>query len=454
MVGLAVVAGIATVLVYAMPGVDVGFRSQSAHVFIETAAALVALLLAYLALQRLRLRSVSTSLLLFGAFLLLGSSNLAFAAVPAGIPSLSTQRFSTWTALFGMLCGAVLLAAAALVPESRVRRPTRDAVLVACGCAGLLAAIAGIVAALGTFLPNEIDPELSPKNAPLIAGNTFFLAGQLVAMCLFLAAALGFARRAEAKEDALVGWIAAGTLLLAFAPLNYFLFPSRFSHWVFAGDFFRIAAYLLLLVGAALEIHSYHRALARAVAVDERRRIARDLHDGLAQELAFIALQAKRLATRVPDSLLDSIVSAADRGLCESRSVIAALTSLGEEPLEEAVAKEAMALAGRSGARVELAVEPGITARFEAREALIRVVREAVTNATRHGHAGVVSVELVAQPQLHLRVADDGTGFDPSMGREGGFGLTSMRERIEGLGGIFRIDSRPGTGTVVEAVLP
>ena len=88
----------------------------------------------------------------------------------------------------------------------------------------------------------------------------------------------------------------------------------------------------------------------------------------------------------------------------------------------------------------------------EAREALVRVAREAVSNAARHGGAGEVTLALELA-QRRLVVADDGCGFDPGAGRRG-HGITSMRERIEGLGGTFSISSSPGAGTRVEAALP
>ncbi len=83
-------------------------------------------------------------------------------------------------------------------------------------------------------------------------------------------------------------------------------------------------------------------------------------------------------------------------------------------------------------------------------------VSEAVTNAVRHGNADEVTVELSNGDGIRLCVVDGGTGFDPSeAGRPGhGFGLTSMRERAEALGGRLTIDSRPGAGTRVEVSLP
>ena len=95
-----------------------------------------------------------------------------------------------------------------------------------------------------------------------------------------------------------------------------------------------------------------------------------------------------------------------------------------------------------------------VGASADAREALIRIVREAVTNAARHGHATEVRVELENGNGLRLVVADDGQGFDSDAPRGGGFGIIGMRERAEALGGVFTLSSEPGEGTAIEVVLP
>jgi signal transduction histidine kinase len=84
-------------------------------------------------------------------------------------------------------------------------------------------------------------------------------------------------------------------------------------------------------------------------------------------------------------------------------------------------------------------------------------VREATSNAVRHGEASGVTVRLARGDELRLTISDDGAGFDPARPRRragGGFGLISMRERTEALGGRFSVQSRPGAGTRVEVVLP
>jgi signal transduction histidine kinase len=187
----------------------------------------------------------------------------------------------------------------------------------------------------------------------------------------------------------------------------------------------------------------------------ERRRIARDLHDGLAQELAYIAIESRRLAAlQQQGEELTSIAGAAERALQETRRVMESLITLRDEPLDELIADEAEAVAARWGADVVLAVDPAIHPSPAAQEALLRVVREAVSNAARHGKARRVWIHVESEAGITLRVVDDGIGFDPSDVTTPGFGLTSMRERVEELGGELRLESLPTVGTTVEASLP
>jgi signal transduction histidine kinase len=164
-------------------------------------------------------------------------------------------------------------------------------------------------------------------------------------------------------------------------------------------------------------------------------------------------MQARRLEARGDTDVAKPIISAAQRAHDESRYAISALTRSLDAPIDETIAVEARAVAARAGARVELALASDLEVRPESHEAALRIVREAITNATRHGNAKVLRVELAGGPQVRLRVIDDGNGFDRE-DANGGFGLRSMRERAEGLGGTLRVESTPGAGTMIEAVLP
>jgi signal transduction histidine kinase len=280
---------------------------------------------------------------------------------------------------------------------------------------------------------------------------------QLAAAAFFMAAAIGFTRRGERTGDELMTWLAASAALASFARLNYALFPSLYTQWVYVGDALRLGSNLLLLAGVAREIVHYQRRLADAAAMEERRRIARELHDGLAQELAFVAAQGRSLS-RNPDAIeIKYLAAAAERALDESRRAIALLTHPPDEPLDRALVQTVEELVNRMGRRARFDVEEGVDVPPKTREALLRIVREAVTNAGRHGQAELITVELENGNGVRLRIADDGVGFDPGeidLELQRGFGLTTMRKRTEAIGGRLRIGALPEGGTEVEVVIP
>ncbi len=100
-------------------------------------------------------------------------------------------------------------------------------------------------------------------------------------------------------------------------------------------------------------------------------------------------------------------------------------------------------------------VEPTAELRADVREAVVRIAREAVLNASRHGRATAIGVWLSSHGGLRLRIDDNGSGFEVDRPGDGGsFGLRSMRERAERIGGTFHLVSAPGRGTQIEATLP
>jgi signal transduction histidine kinase len=133
------------------------------------------------------------------------------------------------------------------------------------------------------------------------------------------------------------------------------------------------------------------------------------------------------------------------------------LTHPVDEPLEVALAQQAEELSGRLGVRVLLQLEPVGRVSPDIREALLRIAREAITNAGRHGRPTKITVALSNHDGLTMLVADDGKGFrvdDPRAYAGGRYGVTGMRERAEALGGSMRLQSRPYGGTKVEVHLP
>jgi len=455
-IAVATLSAVVTVLFTVLSAVRFAYRGPSMHVAVETTASVVALLAAYLVFWRLRRHGRASDLALFGALVVLGSTNLLFSAVPAALEH-ATEKFPTWTQAGGRLLGATALVVAAFAPDTRLRAPARASRAVLVSAAAALALLAAAVALLRPWLPQAIDPGLSPEASgrPRIVGHPLILVLQALATLLYAAAAAGFARTARRRADELMGWFAVASTLGAFARVNYFLFPSLYSDWVYTGDLFRLGFFVVLLIGALREIQSHQGELVEAAELRERRRVARALHDGLAHELTFVVTQSRRLAAGPVDGLaLRHLTAAAERALDESRDAIAALGRPVDEPLGAVVAQAALDVAARFDVEVRLDVADSGEADPETREALVRIVREALTNAARHGAAGAVEVELRRADALRLRIVDDGVGFERDARRGRGFGLTSMRERAEAAGGTLQIASRPGEGTQIEVVLP
>ena len=274
---------------------------------------------------------------------------------------------------------------------------------------------------------------------------------------LYGIAAVAFTRQATRTPDELFRWLGAGCVLAAFARLHYLLFPSLYLEYVYSGDLLRLGFYLFLLVGAAREIASYWQLRTRAAVLEDRRRMARDLHDGLAQELAYLWSQSRSLAGGLPDAAaVERIGGAAGRALDEARRAIAALTRPLDEPFVRVLQQVADDLATRYDVKIHTDLDPTVEFSGQHGEALVRIVTEAVRNAVRHGRPSEVDLSLSAGTRS-LAITDDGRGFCTgplAAGRGGGFGLTSMRERARALGAEFTVTSIPGEGTTVRVVWP
>jgi signal transduction histidine kinase len=205
---------------------------------------------------------------------------------------------------------------------------------------------------------------------------------------------------------------------------------------------------------------------ARAAGVDEeRRRLAGEIHDTLAQGLTAIVaqLEAAEQAQHWPEEWsrhLGQARSLARSSLTEARRSVRALRP---EQLENATLAEALGELTRnwsqqSGIAAELEISGTATrAPADTDAALFRVAQEALTNVSRHAKAAKVRLTLTyLDDMLLLDVADDGTGFDPAgdSGRSGGYGLVGMRQRLARVGGTLTVESTPGYGTTLNAAVP
>ena len=450
---VALIAAVATVAVVTLPFVRFAYRAPALHVALETANALVALLVGYLVYGRFRQSRRTQELLVVLALGTVAVANLALTAVPFAVSIGREEDFSRWAAVGIRLLGTILLATAALVPPRLLldRRRTRRLVV---GLVGAVVTVAVAGTVWGSALPPTVDPSaaLGDATRPRLVAHPAVMVIHAVGAVLYATAAIAFTRQAARRGDELLRWVAAGCVLAAFARGHYLLFPSLYSDYVYTGDVLRLGFYLLMLVGAAREIESYWQLRARTAVLEDRRRMARDLHDGLAQELSYLWAQSRSVGDRTPDAAtVERIGAAAGRALDEARRAIAALTRPLDEPFDRVLQQVAEDLGSRYDVKVQTELDPAVQVSAQHGEALVRITTEALRNAVRHGRASRIDVVLTARP-LSLTITDDGKGFGAvsvDSGRAGGFGLLSMRERARSIGAEFAITSDPGEGTTV-----
>ena len=201
----------------------------------------------------------------------------------------------------------------------------------------------------------------------------------------------------------------------------------------------------------ALSNWAAHRKLKEQAKTEERRRIARELHDGLAHELAFIASKTRgAVAGGATSREARDLAGAADRALDEARRAITVLSVAEPQSLDNAISQTVEDLGSRLGLAWELRLADDVHVPGEVTENLLRIVREAITNAANHGASEHVRVSLEQSGQLRLVIEDDGCGFDPDRQvAAGGFGLLSMQERATRVGAVLSVDSVPEHGTRV-----
>ncbi len=203
----------------------------------------------------------------------------------------------------------------------------------------------------------------------------------------------------------------------------------------------------------------------RLAVVDERNRLARELHDSVTQSLFSISLITRALpelmdrdASRARERV-ERLTELAGGALAEMRSLIFELrpAALEQEGLVSAITKFAAAFESREGVTVSIAIARERRLPLDQEEALFRIAQEALNNVAKHAQAAAVTIELNFDDGCTaLLVRDNGIGFDPAAQPAGrrGFGMTSMRERATLAGAALELRSAPGAGTEIRVTLP
>jgi signal transduction histidine kinase len=443
--GVAAATFLAAVLVSTQFVGEIHLVATGSRSAIETSITLSAVVAAallwvhYERSQRLR------DLLLLAALGTIALTDFFFNTLPAvGDYQLGTHGIGAHLA--GALLATSALTVAAFIPYRRRagrggRRLAWFAVLASLCAIGGAELLGIIVGPSGTNAVQHYRPAMEAVAAISCAG-------------LLLAGWRFTTGRFAADEQAML--LGGAAFLFAGASLQKMRLPLPASDWVTPADLLRLTAYACLLLAALrLVVGSRQQITADAVSA-ERVKIAHDLHDGLAQDLALIAAHSERLEREF--GVDHPLVVAAKRALAISRGQIVGLARPETPSLPEALRELAAELEQRYGIDISLSVQevsdpqPSAADRHE----LIRIVREATANAVYHGRARHVAV-TVGSPDsnLLLRVVDDGCGIGSQAAQTNpgsGLGMSSMRSGARSLGGDLTACHIDAGGTQIEVV--
>jgi signal transduction histidine kinase len=447
---------------------------------LDTIAAVVCATLTAMAWARFRERQVVAAAYHAGAFMALAvayaiavlvsvqaSSNLAGLAAPENVQVLVFAVARLGAAILFVIAGIY------------TRRPTYGWnpawILVAPTLAVLVSALVGRAFnpppdALQIIVFNDVTglPHITPFGAVIhLTTAVLFFIGAYVSRGLW-----------HSGRAVLDGWIAVGLVFAGFAELQWTIYPSAHPGQVSTGDLLSLVCSACLLAGLASAFRASQRELRTAnaelaelrdvevehAALEERTRLARELHDGLAQDLWLAKLRTGELLAMEgmpPEArrAAESAGAAIDVGLADAREAVATLRSSAQADsgfctLIRRIVEDH---GDRFGLRVEFTFEGDhdahITPRTQAE--ILRIAQEALANVARHADATVVGVRLVVgDGRITLRVADNGHGFDVAAVGPDSYGLASMRERAGLIGGRLQITSEPATGTLVVLTAP
>ena len=432
-------------LFLAYPSLRTQYDRPQLLLVLETTMALAGVLVALLAALRYAVMGLRTDLLLATGFLVGSLSIIAFAIVPVLGGGL-LDRADGWAALVGGIAAQGLVAIAPFLggPTRTRERALRNA---------LLAAAIALVAVWLVLRAHAGDlPALT--SLPGVGHAPAGLASALAVQALLdLLAVVGWGRRLARTGDDLAQWLALGFTLQLFAALHFVFTPPRATTYVATGDFLRLLAFVLILVGAWRAIRSAE--LGRAVS-EERARVAREIHDGLAQYLFAVSTNAQMLAAGTPvEEVGPQLKQAAILAQQEARFAVLTLSSAsGTAPFDSALRRYVEFLTADGELDVDLEIDPEIRLAPDEQIEIFRIVQEGLGNVRRHANATRAEVVIGQRPsgERFVAIEDDGEGFPPDLATAGQ-GLRNMRERASSIEGGFSVRSTPGRGTALEVVL-
>jgi signal transduction histidine kinase len=260
------------------------------------------------------------------------------------------------------------------------------------------------------------------------------------------------------------GW--PGSLPFIFLYSAGILFVAAFSHITIQAERSRRRSEALLaeLQDAHEQLQAYAGQAEELAVAQERNRLARELHDSVAQTLYGLTLQSEAASRKLAAGQVEQVSaylrdfrSSAQQTLQETRLLIFELRPpiLDEVGLAAALRARLDAVEGRSALRVQRDLQEIENLPSKIETGLYRIAQEALNNVTKHAQATQITLSLARhQESVRLEIADDGLGFDSQAAAHGGYGLQGMRERAGQLNGSFTLRSTPGQGTRVTVEIP
>jgi signal transduction histidine kinase len=492
-VALLATAGIllvATLLPQLDPDLSIFVKDRTLDVALSALTTLAVATLAALSLMRFRetgrlasyvqssayalWASFSGATLLLIVFRLDGRVGLSLAA-PEQLPAWVAEAVRLGVAALFLVSGIAAFMGIYGGTRRRVRKIFLPVAVIAVG--------AVLLYPLRDLLPPLIEPAglqallAEPAESGLVPGVSALAVATVIASVTCLLAAVMLYRltwgRGGPSSDA---FTALGLVILIVGEVQDAFWPSVYSNVVTVADLMRLIAYIVLGAGAIADQRMDLRALrsayaaldrlrvndAERAALEERARLAREIHDGLAQHLWFAKLKFERLAGTLaePDQALAGEVSQAlDAAIVEAREALVTMrASLTEDvPFADMLTRSIDDFESQSGLRVEFVASTGLPANLAPRMQveLLRIVSEALTNVRKHADATMVRIRAeVSEGELVITVTDNGRGFVQEEAIDRGMGLRGMLERARLVGGSLHVMSEPSGGTTIEIRAP
>jgi signal transduction histidine kinase len=444
---------------------------------INTVTALAAVAASALAWLRFRAEGQRSAAFESSAFLVLFATRgllvvLALGGMMGslGLTTSEPQQWPIYAWTIARLGTAVLLLGAAAIdlrPESRLRSASGPAILVLpVGAIGMLFVLLPLLeptlpAAIAIRGGGPAPDTFEATMVPLAVVSQALVAG------VYLWGASLYRRLYRLRGRRYAAYISVALVIAAFAQVCWAIVPGIYAPVVTADDLLRAGMSFVLLLGiyeqsredvarlrqANVELEEHRTAEAERAA--REAAVARELHDGIAQELWLAKLKLSGVAGASDlgpeaSALTAETAVVVDRALEQARDAVSSLRErTTADPLAESLAGTVSQFAEESGIRAELSGNvPDVSPRVASE--IIRIVREALTNVLKHADATVVRVTVRSDgPMTELTVADNGRGFAAGQASGTGYGIRGMRERAALIGGDIDIVSKPQDGTRV-----